>query len=160
MKPGIRTLLVLFCLLALPCSAFANAGTPLMWAGMLHLVFGNAVVGVFEGLLIAWQFALPKGYAGTWFNFGNVMPLGSATNSHWKFRTGFWPIEGLVAENKAAGQAVHFSYETPFGAWVVRNTVHLPSDKVLFNWGTIRFALLTPSRATWPSFGMVADQFR
>ncbi len=27
------------------------------------------------------------------------------------------------------------AYETPFGAWPVRNAVHLPSDKVLFQLG-------------------------
>src|SRR5689334_1126069 len=53
-------LLVFIVLLACPYSALANAGTPLMWAGMLHLVFGNALIGVFEGLLIARLFSLPK----------------------------------------------------------------------------------------------------
>lgn len=36
-----------------PTFAHANAGTPLMWAGMFHLVVGNAVIGVIEGLLLA-----------------------------------------------------------------------------------------------------------
>lgn len=31
----------------------ANVGTPLMWAGMFHLVYGNAIIGICEGLLIA-----------------------------------------------------------------------------------------------------------
>lgn len=31
----------------------ANMGTPLMWAGMLHLLFGNFVIGLLEGLLLA-----------------------------------------------------------------------------------------------------------
>jgi hypothetical protein len=34
-------------------SASANAGTPLMWAAMFHLIFGNALIGVGEGFLIA-----------------------------------------------------------------------------------------------------------
>ncbi len=34
----------------------ANMGTPLMWAGVLHLYFGNAAIGLAEGLLIAWLF--------------------------------------------------------------------------------------------------------
>jgi hypothetical protein len=45
---------------AFPQCAWANAGTPLMWAGMYHLLFGNALIGVGEGLLLAWLFSLPK----------------------------------------------------------------------------------------------------
>lgn len=48
-------------LLCLPLTARADAGTPLMWAGMLHLVFGNAIIGIFEGLVLAWLFKLAKG---------------------------------------------------------------------------------------------------
>ena len=44
-----KTLPVFLCVLALPMVAMANAGTPLMWAGMLHLLFGNALIGIFEG---------------------------------------------------------------------------------------------------------------
>lgn len=44
----------------IPQVASANAGTPLMWAGMLHLVFGNAFIGLGEGLLIALVFKRPK----------------------------------------------------------------------------------------------------
>lgn len=40
--------------------AHANVGTPLMWAGMFHLLFGNAVIGVIEGLLIARLFRTRK----------------------------------------------------------------------------------------------------
>ena len=86
----------------------------------------------------------PPQYEGTWFNFGNAKPLGSATNSHWEFWSGFWPIEGLVAENKETGQKVHFSYETPFGAWTVRNAVLLPSDKVLFQLGENQVCAFDP----------------
>jgi hypothetical protein len=48
---------LLFCT---PYASHANAGTPLMWAGMLHLVFGNAIIGVFEGLILGWIFKLKK----------------------------------------------------------------------------------------------------
>ena len=45
-----------------PLSVFANAGTPLMWAGMLHLVFGNLLLGAAEGVLLAIVFKRPKAY--------------------------------------------------------------------------------------------------
>ena len=33
--------------------AYANAGTPLMWATAFHLVFGNLIIGLAEGVLLA-----------------------------------------------------------------------------------------------------------
>lgn len=49
-----RTLcLCLAALVLWPMSASANAGTPLMWATMFHLLFGNALIGAAEGYLIA-----------------------------------------------------------------------------------------------------------
>lgn len=60
MKHSRLLLLVLFGMAAFPQPAWANAGTPLMWAGMLHLVFGNALIGLGEGLLLAWVFFAPK----------------------------------------------------------------------------------------------------
>jgi len=56
-------LLAFLGLLALPQQASANAGTPLMWAGMIHLVIGNAVIGLFESVLIAWLFNVPRSKA-------------------------------------------------------------------------------------------------
>ena len=52
--------LLLFLLFALPSSAYANAGTPLMWAAMLHLAIGNGLIGAGEGWLLAWLFKVPK----------------------------------------------------------------------------------------------------
>ena len=39
--------------MALPLAAEANAGTPLMWSTTVHLVFGNLLIGVAEGLMFA-----------------------------------------------------------------------------------------------------------
>ncbi len=86
----------------------------------------------------------PPQHDGTWFSFGEVQGLGSATNSHWKFWSGFWPVEGLRASNETTSQSVQFSYETPFGAWMVRNAVHLPSDKVLFQLGDDQICMFDP----------------
>jgi hypothetical protein len=102
----------------------------------------------------------PPQYEGNWFSFGEVQRLGSATNSQWKFRTGFWPVEGLHGSDKTTGQSVRFSYETPFGAWVVRNAVHLPSDKVLFQLGEDQICIFDPVRRQvallWHGRGPVA----
>ncbi len=84
----------------------------------------------------------------TWLNFGRAQRLGSATNSHWKFWAGFWPmpIEGLEASNETTGESVRFSYDTPFGAWRVQNTFHLPSDKALFQLGDDQICAFDPVR--------------
>ena len=85
-------------------------------------------------------------YVGTWSNFGRAQRLGSATNSHWKFWAGFWAVEGLEASNETTGESLWFSYETPFGMWSVRNAVHLPSDKVLFQLGRDQICAFDPVR--------------
>jgi len=60
MKGKYRLLLCLFFVLFSAKNAFANVGTPLMWAGMLHLVVGNALIGVIEGVLISKIFKAKK----------------------------------------------------------------------------------------------------
>lgn len=98
----------------------------------------------------------PPQYEGSWFNFGQVPKLGNAQSSSWEFWSGFWPIEGLRGTQTNSGQRVHFSLETPFVAWSVRNATHLPTDKVLLQLGddqvcvydpeTKQIALLTQGR--------------
>ena len=45
-------LLALLLLIATPALAWANAGSPVMIAGALHLLFGNFLIGVVEGLAL------------------------------------------------------------------------------------------------------------
>jgi len=87
----------------------------------------------------------PTKYPGTSVIFGSVSPLGSAATSPWEFRTGSYPVQGLRAARRATGENFHFSYETPFGAWAVRNAVHLPSDKVLFQLGANQICVFDPA---------------
>jgi hypothetical protein len=99
---------ILIVLLAFPSHAFANAGTPLMWAAMLHLAIGNGLIGAFEGLLLAWLFKAPKGRAMTFMVVSNyfsawvgglllrgmivqVLPLD--LNNAWKW---FWIMVGVT----------------------------------------------------------------
>jgi hypothetical protein len=86
----------------------------------------------------------PPRYEGTWFNFGDVPRLGDAEKSDWEFRTGFWPIEGLRGTNNAKHLSLHLSFETPFGAWTVRNATQLPGGKVLFQLGEDQICVLDP----------------
>jgi hypothetical protein len=86
----------------------------------------------------------PPTNEGTWFEFGDVPRLGSAEKSDWDFETGFWPIEGLHGTNAVKHTRVYFSFETPFGAWNVRNATHLPGDKVLFQLGENQICIFDP----------------
>jgi hypothetical protein len=40
----------------------ANAGTPLMWVQMIHLAFGNLLLGIIEGVILklAFKTKLPR----------------------------------------------------------------------------------------------------
>lgn len=44
-----------------PAVAHADAGTPLIWASAFHLVLGNAVIGIAEGLVLAMLFRQKRG---------------------------------------------------------------------------------------------------
>ncbi len=79
--------------------------------------------------------------AGTWFNFGEAPKIGAADQSSWKFRTGFWSIEGLRGKNQKTGENIYFSLETPFVRWVVRNATHLPEDFIVFQLGENQICL-------------------
>jgi len=86
----------------------------------------------------------PPQYEGSWFNFGQVPKLGDAQSSSWEFWSGFWPIEGLRGAQTNSGQRVHFSLETPFVSWSVRNATHLPTDKVLLQLGDDQICVYDP----------------
>ncbi|MBN1421404.1 MAG: hypothetical protein JXP34_21705 [Planctomycetes bacterium] len=60
MKRTWARLVFLFVIL-LTVPVLADAGTPLMWAGILHLYFGNALIGIGEGILITKVFRLKPG---------------------------------------------------------------------------------------------------
>lgn len=90
---GSRCVLAILALALCPSTAMANAGTPLMWASMLHLAFGNAIIGIMEGCLLAWMFKCAKrkailtlivanyasAWAGAYFVAGYVVALPDLT---------------------------------------------------------------------------------
>jgi hypothetical protein len=84
----------------------------------------------------------PDRIEGTWFNFGEVPKLGVAMKSDWKFRTGFWPIEGLHGVRTNSDEKIYFSLETPFVSWITRNATHLPGDFIVFQLGDNQICLL------------------
>ena len=77
----------------------------------------------------------PPEHPGTWFNFGKVPRLSAANRSKWAGWVGFWAAAGITLTHDETKEELHIAYETPFGAWNVRNAVHLPGDVVLFQFG-------------------------
>jgi hypothetical protein len=55
-----RSALLILVIALLPSTASANAGSPLMWASLLYLVFGNAIIGLIEGILLSRIFKCPE----------------------------------------------------------------------------------------------------
>ncbi len=50
-----KIILGLLAMLGLPCTALANAGTPLMWGAFGHLALGNIFIGILEGNILRWR---------------------------------------------------------------------------------------------------------
>jgi hypothetical protein len=82
---------------------------------------------------------------GTWMNCGEAPKLGNASTSDWKFRTGFWPIEGLRGTNEKTGESIYLALETPFVAWIARNATQLSDDSVVFQLGEDQICLFEPA---------------
>ncbi|HOS43938.1 MAG TPA: hypothetical protein PK794_09630, partial [Armatimonadota bacterium] len=72
---GYRIVLMTALTLALAVPACANAGTLLMWAGMGHLFFGNALVGLFEAFIIARLYGIRYHHAAPWLVLANYLSM-------------------------------------------------------------------------------------
>lgn len=82
---------------------------------------------------------------GNWFSFGTASRLGVGDDSDWRFSSGFWALEGLEVERgDVPNSRVRVCYETPFGHWEVRNVIHLPADKALFQLGPDQICVYDP----------------
>ena len=77
-------LFVLLVVVLTPTAALANAGTPLLWAGMFHLLLGNALLGTVEAILLSRLFKVPErmlalflipaNYLSAWIGFLLISP--------------------------------------------------------------------------------------
>jgi hypothetical protein len=125
-------------------SAFGAGGWDILDSSKKTLICSNL-----QGVAVSRQQDTddPGQIRGTWFNFDydKIPRLGAAESSGWSFKTGFWPIEGLRGTNRATGQKIYFSLETPFVAWIVRNATQLPNDEVVFQLGDDQICLFEPS---------------
>jgi hypothetical protein len=112
-------------LMIFPQQAMANAGTPLMWAGMFHLAIGNLLIGALEGWLLMWWFSAPRAqtigvmiganyfsaWAGGLFLRGAILnSLAIDLNNGWQW---FWIMVAVT-------YGITLLLEFPFIYWLLR----------------------------------------
>jgi hypothetical protein len=128
-----RCLVLILALALFPSTALANAGTPLMWASMFHLVVGNAIIGMIEALILGSVFKCPAGrvvpviiaanYASAWLGAvllaGRLRSLADITIEN---------IQPWVAGFAAITFVVTLVIEFPFFWWALR-----PGERPLRN---------------------------
>lgn len=135
-----------------PAVAYADAGTPLMWASAFHLLFGNFIIGIAEGLLLAFLFRLrgtpcvaimiAANYFSAWV--GGVVLISAITSSLSLDLYNAWRWLWCMV---AISYVITLVLEWPFVAFCLRNTngwfrksiwgslvVQSASYLVLFGW--------------------------
>lgn len=144
-------------LVLLPSAAWANMGTPLMWANILHLGFGNAVIGVIEGLLISRWFAVDRGrairlmiaanYTSAWVGVYTLTLIGDWLHS----RLVSVPLYDTPRMIMVMALVIYLAtviMEYPFCIWILRSrktiTLHLFRRALLASFGaqTLSYGLL------------------
>ena len=142
--------------LLLPTSpAYADAGTPLMWLGIGHLLFGNLIIGIGEGLLAARWLKLRKPRTVGIFilaNYGSMIAglylltvLGTRLKDH-------FPKEVFVYGGVLLVVLGFLSWllsvvvEWPFCLWAVRKSEHRVRRAIVLSLGvqTASYAILVP----------------
>jgi len=122
---GRRLAAVVIAIVLLPGTALANMGTPLMWAGYLHLMFGNAVLGVIEASLLLGLFGPPRR-----FSVYVVMVIANYASAWFGVTLSNWPAPEVTIENLRAWfvmcVAISFmltiAIELPFVWWSLRGS--------------------------------------
>ena len=112
---------------------------------------------------LEWNVKVGNQTSGTWMNWGQVPVVDGVTNRPIRYWAGFWEGSGLRVTDARTGKWEHFAFETPFGAWWMRNAVQLPDDQLIFQLGrdqicafdprTKSFALLFRGRGPVPVIG-------
>ncbi|GET35811.1 hypothetical protein [Microseira wollei] len=122
----------IFLLLTLtPKAVLANAGSPMMWFGLFHLAFGNALIGILESWVVkkvqklnieAWKIVLGN-YLSMFFGLYYIAPFLAVAAGN----RDFWRATRAVEEYKLGGFLVgmFFAYlatlflEYPFFKWAI-----------------------------------------
>jgi len=126
-SPRSLTLVALFAVLSVPAVAQANVGTPLMWASGLHMLFGNACIGVLEGVILAVVFKVPSvrtvplmilaNYFSAWVGWAWLIP-----QLEGRIQFDLYNTWGWLWKMTAIAYAVTLLFEWPFVAAVFFRT--------------------------------------
>lgn len=129
-----------------------------MWAGTIHLLLGNAAIGLGEGLLLAWPFGatvkrcvgtlILANYASAWI--GKIAICGMIAPAIPMDLNNGWRWFRILA---AAAYGLTLIPEWPFILWCLRGKEGLlrrslwasPADKVLFQLGTDQICAFDPA---------------
>lgn len=126
-RPRVLQWILLGCILPLTLSA--NAGTPLMWAGALHLTLGNLVIGLLEGGLLIYWLGLRQRYF--WCALGGMIVANyasswaaylilSATKGAMAWMTLLW-LKPFFLICLAASFLLSLLIEWPLVGWILRH---------------------------------------
>lgn len=135
-----RALLPACCLLllAVPTAARADAGTPLLWAGMLHLVVLNFFIGLLEASVLATLFHLPRLKTNAAIIAANYFSMVAGLlviRAAWTPLEHFLPGQASLYKGAAllcllglGSWMASVVLEWPFCAWTLRAGGQLPSQ--------------------------------
>lgn len=132
MKRSLRLLFLTLAILIIHSAAHADGITPMMFAGISHLVLGNLLIGIGEGLLIGWLFKAKKGRAIGIMILANYFSgfAGACLSQLFKQNTArsylmslpLYDIPKLLWALAAATLLVTIVLEWPFCLWVLKKS--------------------------------------
>ncbi len=73
--------------------------------------------------------------------YGQAPRVGAAIHSPWRIHWDLYDTVGVTGENESAGENFRVAYGTPVMAWPVFGALHLPEEKVLFQFGMDQICL-------------------
>jgi hypothetical protein len=154
-----------------PAIAHADAGTALMWAEGLHLTVGNALIGVFEALILGRLYGVGRwraiglmilaNYASAWLGVA-ILAVGSSRLEHALQHLAATPLAALLPMLLVLGIASYLStilVEWPFVALAMRGRERLAvrSLKASAIVQTASYALLALWFGFFSSAGLVTQ---
>lgn len=88
--------------------------------------------------------SVPDTYLETWpeRRHGQAPRVGAAIHSPWRIHWDLYDTVGVEGVNEKSGEKFQVSYGTPVLGWPVFGALHLPEEKVLFQFGIDQLCLL------------------
>jgi hypothetical protein len=116
-------------LLTFATPAFADAGTPLMWLGMGHLLILNLFIGIGEGLIIAFVFKAKVGrsigimilanYFSAWFGYFTLLPSSDTLSRLMFGQVTLYNAPAFLVTMAVIAWGLTVILEWPFCFWVL-----------------------------------------